>query len=541
MQLPNNVLGGDLFWWRESKDLHTLITIFGDIAATNHIDPSEMGHVTLLFALHDTSGQLISTWERPVTGEQTIFLDSRNQKELAQLSEGVLAVFALADSPALSQLKRKYNRLFSLVDWYSDEGDIVSFHNDQSFHEKTSAPIKFTEIVFLESEANHNFLVVMNGPEAQAAGSIQLTVKNHSGQTREALYQPAMPPFSIHKLELGRLFPDLASWSEAQHLTLAGRFDCKGLFVRPYVFTTGRRLSGYHGGNLYKWQALPRHLHKYLGRGEVNPMVALQNDRLSTTVNLLNTHGDLEEDFWVDAKLYDESGSLIANRDRWLLARRHQLTRGHIADLLNDSQSSFTGHIALNFSADERTFYPRRLQALLEYRTQESTARVMAWSDIWNAQEHLRTLSDSIASEFRPVFLGGNVLSPPGVVYRSYYRVWNKAPLVSYLAITNCGITPGYDKTVKYRVLLENGRGDSLRYEGRVGPQATDYGPIDFFFPSIEAFLGDQSVGMALVESESDLAIMHLTHHQVSGAYSAEHFMDAGSRFEGTYYPSCGS
>ena len=73
MKLPNNYLGGDLFWWRESKELHTLITIPGDIAATNHIAPSEMCHVTLLFALHDTSGQLISTWERPVTEDQTIF------------------------------------------------------------------------------------------------------------------------------------------------------------------------------------------------------------------------------------------------------------------------------------------------------------------------------------------------------------------------------------------------------------------------------------------------------------------------------------
>ena len=540
MKLPNNYLGGDLFWWRESKELHTLITIPGDIAATNHIAPSEMGHVTLLFALHDTSGQLISTWERPVTEDQTIFLDSRTQKELAHLSEGVLAVFAITDSPALSQLKRKYSRLFSLVDWYSDEGDIISFHNDQSFRE-TSAPIKFTEIVFLESEINKTCLIIMNGPEAQAAGSIQLTVQNHSGQTREAIYQPALAPFSIHKLELGRLFPDLARWSEGQHLTLAGRFDCNGLFVRPYVVTTGRRLSGYHGGNLYEWQALPRHLYKYLGRGEVNPMVALHNDRLSTTVNLLNTHGDLEEDFWVDARLYDESGSLVADRERWLLARRHQLTRGHVSDLLHNSETPFIGHIALNFSADDKTFYPRRLQALLEYRTHESTARVMAWSDIWNGQEHLRTLSDSIAPEFRPVFLGGNVLPPPGIVYRSYYRMWYKAPLVSYLAITNCGITPGYDKTVRYRVRLENGSGDSLLYEGSVGPQATDYGPIDFFFPLIGAFLADQPVGMALVESESDLAIMHLTHHQVSGAYSAEHFMDAGSKFEGTYYPGCGS
>jgi hypothetical protein len=541
MELPINCLGGDLFWWRESKDLHTLITIRGDVAGSNRLDPLEMGQVTLLFILHDLNGMPVRRWQRSLNQNEILFINSQTQEELQGCSEGVLAVLVLSDSQSLTELKTKYARLYSLVDWFSDNGDIVSLHNDQSFRRTTTQPIDFTEIVFIESEAARNFLVILNGPESQAPGAIQLVIQNHSGQTRDAMYQPELRPFSLHKLMLRELFPGLEDWSEGQHLTLTGRFDCERLFVRPYVFTEGRRLSGYHGGNLYQWRALPRHLYKYLGYGEVNPMVAVHDEHLTTTVNLLNTHGDLEDDFWVDARLYNQTGRLVAERERWLLAKRHQLTRGEIGELLENHGVPFTGHIALNFSEDNKTFFPRRLQALMEYRTEQSTARVMAWSDIWNGQEQLKKLSESMPAQFQEAFLGDNVLAPEGVIYRSYYRMWYKPPLISYLSITNCGVVPGYDKTVEYLLRLENGAGETLLHEGRVGPQATDYGPIDLFFPTITEFLAGQPVCSILVESESDLAIMHLTHHQVSGAYSAEHFMDAGSRLGGIYYASCGS
>ena len=123
--------------------------------------------------------------------------------------------------------------------------------------------------------------------------------------------------------------------------------------------TQGRHLDGYHGGNRYQWSGLPGFLYKALGRGEVNPMVAIHSKELTTTVNLLNSHGDIEDDFWVDARLYDESGSVVADRKRWLLARRNALSRGEIAELL-DSDRPFVGHVALCFTDERKPVYPRR-------------------------------------------------------------------------------------------------------------------------------------------------------------------------------------
>src|ERR1700686_3373104 len=74
--------------------------------------------------------------------------------------------------------------------------------------------------------------------------------------------------------------------------------------------------------------------------------------------------------------------------------------RGDIVDLLPDPNVPFVGHIALNFSADAKPMFPRRLQALLEYRTPVSAARVMAWSDVWNGRHKVRELDEKIGRAF---------------------------------------------------------------------------------------------------------------------------------------------
>ena len=52
-----------------------------------------------------------------------------------------------------------------------------------------------------------------------------------------------------------------------------------------------------------------------------------------------------------------------------------------------NATQSFVGHIALAYTREDRPVYPGVLQALLEYRTAGSAARVMAWSDEWNSPQ----------------------------------------------------------------------------------------------------------------------------------------------------------
>jgi hypothetical protein len=356
------------------------------------------------------------------------------------------------------------------------------------------------------------------------------------------VYSPAMAPFSLHKLQLGELFPGLGEFCRGEHATLEGQFAAKDVLSRPYVLTEGKHIAGYHGGNRYQWSSIPRFIYKALGCGEVNPMAAIHSETLTTTVNLLNSHGSLEDNFWVDARLYDRSGREVANRKRWLAAGRRALSRGDIKDLLGDDSRTFTGHIALSFSDDNKPSYPRRLQALLEYRTPNSAARVMAWSDIWNARPALRRVRDEFAGFFDVSRIyNDSLLGRPGMIYRCHYRVWLRPPIRSFISLTNCGIADNYSETVSYTIRLFNSRGEAISYEASLGPHGTDHESIDRFFPSAQEFLGPLGIGVASVESKADLAVMHFSEHQVSGVISAEHFLASVNYQDGEYYTSCGA
>ncbi len=144
----------------------------------------------------------------------------------------------------------------------------------------------------------------------------------------------------------------------------------------------------------------------------------------------------------------------------------------------------------------------------------------MAWSDEWNSPERQERADR---------------------VLRAFYRMWFKGPIVSSISITNSGLSADYDKHVQYTIRLRNTDGETLRYKGTLGPQATDFGTIDTFFPDIEAFLGGSPAAMAVVESTSDLAIVQFTHHKASDVFSAEHFMALRTYHDGGYCLPCGS
>jgi hypothetical protein len=513
---------GQLFWWQESPQMHTLITLWAYPLAVH----TQAKQFLLTFALFSVRGELQTTWQQSLQVEECLFLDSATcpATQALSLTEGVLAVsITTVQDHALqteSPIQVEPPQLYSIIDWYSETGDLVSLHSDQILRPRQS-PVEWTEMVVQETATAQNFLVILNGAEPQPTQSITLKVQNTAGEIRQAIYEPEIAAFSCHRLYLAQLFPNLLEFCQELPISLTGSFTSRAVFVRPYVMTQGQYLSGYHGGDRYFWENQPAIVYKWMGQGEVNPMVAIHQSDLKTTVNLLNTHATLEQDFWVDACLYDQQGQRVAEQERWLLARRHQLTRGEIADLLPASIDSFTGHIALRFSPDEHPEYPSRLQALMEYRTSQGTSRVMAWSDTWNWQDRARLKAS--------------------IVYQSYYRVWWKFPLVTEISVTNCGIDADYQQSIHYIMRLENGRGESLLYEGTLAAQATDYYPIDFFFPQVEQFLGEQKVGLVVIESQADLAIVQLTKHYVSGVYAVEHFLPAPTVVhEKKYYP-CGS
>ncbi|NNF44142.1 MAG: hypothetical protein HKN62_14075 [Phycisphaerales bacterium] len=514
-KLPARRLGADLFWWRESSDLHTMVTIYPPGMTNGPVPP-----VTLACALFDADGTPAGQWTEPVAPTRPVVIDSvRVREERDVPADGVLAVIVSPPRGA-RRLDMPYSRLYSLIDWYSDEGELVSLHNDQSLQDSTK-PIEFTEIVFREADDERTYLILLAGDQPQPAGSLTLEAKNHEGRTLAGTYPNHMTPFSRHRIELAGVMPGLAEFCGDRPAALSGTFACHGLFTRPYVMSETTRLNGYHGGDRYEWDGLPRRRYTALGgRGQVNPMAVLNTEELRTFVNIFNTHGHLEDDCWVDAYLSDADGTLAAFRERWLCATRHELARGAVEDLLPPPDTEFVGHIALCYHDDGRPKFPGTVQALMEYRTAHNTARVMAWADEWNSRERL---------------------ARPDVTLKAYYRVLHDGRFRSFISITNSGLDLDYDRTAEYTVRLVNVAGEERVTTGRVGPQATQFIAIDELFPDVQSFFGDTPAGIVVVESALDLALVHFTRHRRSGVWSVEHFMSIATDVDGAWQLPCGS
>jgi hypothetical protein len=141
---PTDLLGADLFWWRETGGLHTLVSLYWKEYA--HLDG-----VILRFVLFDEGGRPVARWQAEPVEDQLFLIDSTQPPSAVAaadpVGDGVLAVYVSA--PGGGQ-RDAYDRLYGLVDWYSDAGSICGLHSDQVL---LQAPYlnRFTEIVVEET------------------------------------------------------------------------------------------------------------------------------------------------------------------------------------------------------------------------------------------------------------------------------------------------------------------------------------------------------------------------------------------------------
>ncbi len=130
--------------------------------------------------MFDGTGRLAGCCTLEPHADQPIFIDSQappgSLRDAPPVEDGVLAIFAITLEPPPLPLRTRYLRLFSLIDWYSDDGLICSLHNDQSVTAPSNGH-RFTEMVVDESDAHESYLVICNGPHAHGPGAITLVVQ----------------------------------------------------------------------------------------------------------------------------------------------------------------------------------------------------------------------------------------------------------------------------------------------------------------------------------------------------------------------------
>jgi hypothetical protein len=503
MGSPKNALAADLLWWRTAQGMRTTASLLWGRAQPF----ADALHIQA--RLFDGEGRLASSWRIPLRADEPVFIDSHADGpwRAAGNFDGVLALYACTEHEPSAEARASFNRFFPILDWRRDDGRSVSLHSDQVVRSGREATQRFTEIVVLEADDERNSLILLNGEQAQPAGALEVTVTNSVGESKSAKYDRGMRPFTANQIALASLFPNLTSFAQGQPLLVSGQFASHGLFNRPYVETTGRRWGAYHAGDIYPWPSLPYAAHALIG-GEVNPAAVIHDESTSTFINLLHSHGELDDDMPVDAALFDADGNCVARRNGWRVVPRNGLSRFDIAELLPDPSRPFRGHIALSFPVEPGRDVPRRLQALIEYRQAASVARVMTWSDEWNSKLRLARRERSA--------------SP--MINRSFFRVRLDDESTTEIALTNAGHAD-YRQHAEVRVVLVNPERELAETTLSLRPYATSMRSIEQLFPDARNALAPSGLAIVLVESTSDLANLAFTRHRKTGAMAAEHFM----------------
>lgn len=499
-------LGADLVWWRTAGGTRTVACLFwgGD----HKFEQS----VHLVACLHDAQGREIARWPVALPQDLPVILDSAAAGEWSRFPgiDGILALHLCTDqAPGLDALK--HERLYPSVDWLSPDGHLTTLHSDQIASRHVTRPQRFTEIVVIETDSEHNALVILNAGQAQAPGALSLTVANHRGERRTASHAASMAPFTATQVALALLFPDLVAFGEGRPLLVEGTFDSKGLFTRPYVVTSGSRQGAYHGGDLYQWSPVHPAQHAMI-QGEVNPMAVMLDSQTRTWINLLHSHGGHEEDVPVDVRLFDDSGHCVLNQTNACVAARGKLTRIDVATLLPPGTDRFSGHVAMSFSVSLDRHVPTHLQALLEYQQRDSVAHIMGWSDEWNS---------------RPV-LARRKRRPPHV-NRAWYRVWHDGDFETEVVITNAGHRD-YSETATASLTLHGKGGATLSTVVEIAPYATLRATVSDLFGQDLGLLGSTGVGILRLDSTSDLAAISITKNPQGVALAMEHFMSLNTR-----------
>ena len=503
-QRPPVSVGHDLFWWRhDDAGLRTAVSVYW---------PRSWEYTELLAVLRwfDGDGIAIAVHQQWLAADRMLSIDSSSPPIPLTGAEVLLSVELFADGEPITDDDDRH-RLYGIIDWYSQAGDIVTLHSD---HCVLMEPLELslTEIALRPWEQRDPHLVFLTGEDELPAGSWQLTITNASGESLTRLIDETWLPWRVHQVDLCEVFGDLVAFAGGSEISLTGDRSEQRMFERPYVVSTSPVLSAYHGGDLYEWDDMPWHRHALLGEGEVNPMVVIETDDITTEVTLFNTHGHLEEDFWVGVRVYDAAGQLVVHEPKFRCATRNEIVSASFADFI-EVERPFTGHAAFTFTEPDRAAYPGRLQALMAYRTRDSVARIMAWSDEWNTAQRRIMRRNA------------------GAGYLSYFRLLGASFLETWVSVTNAG-SHELDQPAECTVIVENHAGERRAAQLTLAPWATSFESLDAVVPGATELLGGAN-GLLLVESESDLAMVCFTRHVKSGRWSAEHLMSAPTRVDG--------
>ena len=175
---PAVSIGHDLYWWRhDDAGLRTAVSFYWP-------DGWEFERVLAVLRWFDPDGALTAEHEVWLAVDRVLSIDSGSPPVPVPLevdgADAVLSIELFADGEAIDSDEDRH-RLYGLIDWYSEAGDIVTLHSDHCVLLKPQK-LALTEIALRPWEHDDLQLVFVTADEALPAGAWTLTITNAAGE-----------------------------------------------------------------------------------------------------------------------------------------------------------------------------------------------------------------------------------------------------------------------------------------------------------------------------------------------------------------------
>ena len=502
-----------LFWFKEGDGIHTRAVF---LLPRLRAEYPELKTLDIRLEFYDESGKPVATKEFKRLDVSRFFCIESDRLpagfDIPKPFSGTLLVKQTLnlDDRTVFRKQGLFHSTHTYLDYFAEGRFVTSLHDYSAYlPDQGVNGVALGMIPAYCDRDRETFLIFHAVKPGIGPKDLRVTLYNQRGEKRTAFF-PGLGPFAMRRVPLSELFPDAVSFLVGQ----VGQVQVRGFLrqlLRRIAFGVQQRndvsfsLDHCFYSDFETPPPITAQARTKMPKGSFSPFLIVENDRVTSSAIVYHSENEPERTF--DVLVYDEPGKCVLRSPREVHSSGNRVRRVDFRTLLEDHgvPVPFVGHAELVFHDDGRSpFHQTWIEHHVEYSVDGKLAHVIHGAEFWNSSER-----------------------KPNPDYRSGNRIICNAAQTTYLAISNCSYDYDYDLEVHFRLNLLAGDGRVVA-SGRfkIGPHATIFKPIEYFFPNAAELLkSSNGVGVSVTTEINCDYLTHafLTQDRRSGVLSVEH------------------
>lgn len=394
------------------------------------------------------------------------------------------------------------------IDYYSEGTFVTTLHDYSAFlPDQGINPTALAMIPAYCDDAKETFLILHSAQAGIGPRDLRVRLYNREGRYRQAR-MPALRPFAFRRVPLTELFPGAKEFLGGQ----IGQVRIDGFFRQLLRRTAyGIRYAGSAAFSMdhcfyADWgaKAAPPAATRR-SKSIFSPFAVVENEHVSSSAILYQSDRESQHRD-VGLLVYDSAGKCVAEVPRHVYLKGNRVERISMREVLKEARVAlpFVGHVELLFHPDAGSSEaPVFFEHAAEYDVGGKLAHVIHGADFWNPPAEV-----------------------PGNPHVSAYRIVCNDAQTTIVAISNCSYDYDYRLEASFKITLyANGR-ELTSGRFHIGPNATIYEPIEYFFSNSREILQPyRGVALATTTETNCKYLTHsfLTQDRRSRTLSVEH------------------